>query len=80
MNRDDNKSHVVLRNHVRQHRARLDMTQEELADRVHVRRQTILALEKERYVPSTILAFRIAVVLGMRVDELFELADKEKTG
>jgi len=78
MKENSNKSTPILRNHVRQHRARLDMTQEELADRVHVRRQTILALEKERYVPSAILAFRIAAVLGMRVDGLFELADEEE--
>ncbi len=62
-----------LRNHIKQHRARLDLTQEELAARVGVRRQTILAIEKARYSPSALLAFQLAKVLGMRVDELFEL-------
>ena len=62
-----------LRNHIKQHRARLDLTQEELAARVGVRRQTILAIEKARYAPSALLAFQLAKVLGMRVDELFEL-------
>jgi len=64
---------VKLRNHIKQHRARVDLTQEALARRVGVRRQTILSIEKGRYVPSTLLAFDIARALGMRVDELFEL-------
>ncbi len=67
-----------LRNHIKQHRARLDLTQEALADMVGVRRQTILAIEKGRFVPSALLAFRIARVLGMTVDELFELEEDER--
>ena len=62
---------------MKQHRARLDMTQEDLARRVGVRRQTVLAIEKGHYVPSTLLAFLIARELGMRVDDLFELIDEE---
>ena len=64
-----------LRNHLKQHRARLDLTQEDLAVRVGVRRQTILAIEKGHYFPSTLLAFRIARELGMKVDDLFELGE-----
>lgn len=67
-----------LRNHIKQHRARLDLTQQELAERVDVRRQTILAIEKGQFVPSALLAFRIAGALGMTVDELFELAPDEE--
>ena len=67
-----------LGNHVKQHRARLDLTQEDLARRVGVRRQTILAIEKGHYVPSALLAFQIARELGMRVDDLFELIDGEE--
>lgn len=65
-----------LKNHVKQHRARLDLTQQELARRVGVSRQTILAIEKEHYVPSALLAFQIADELGMKVDELFELVEE----
>ncbi len=65
-----------LTNHLKQHRARLNLTQEELGRRVGVRRQTILAIEKQHYVPSTLLAFRIARELRMRVDELFELDEE----
>jgi putative transcriptional regulator len=64
-----------LVNHVKQHRARLDLTQQDLAERVGVRRQTILAIEKGHFIPSALLAFSIARVLGMKVDDVFELVD-----
>jgi putative transcriptional regulator len=62
-----------LVNHVKQHRARLDLTQQELGERVGVRRQTILAIERGHYAPSALLAFKLARELGMSVDELFQL-------
>jgi putative transcriptional regulator len=68
---------MKLINHIKQHRARLDMTQEQLAEKVEVRRQAILAIEKGKYVPSALLAFRIADALGMGVEELFELVREE---
>ena len=52
-----------------------EMTQQELADHVGCTRQTIIVLEQGRYVPSLALAFRIAKVFGMLVEEVFELAD-----
>jgi putative transcriptional regulator len=52
-----------------------EMTQQELADRVGCTRQTIIVLEKARYVPSLSLAFQIAGVFGMTVDEVFQIAD-----
>lgn len=66
---------IKLKNHIKQHRARLDLTQQQLAEKVEVRRQTILAIEKNQYVPSALLAFRISRALGMRPDELFELEE-----
>ncbi|MEZ4386751.1 MAG: helix-turn-helix transcriptional regulator [Candidatus Krumholzibacteriia bacterium] len=66
---------MELKNHLKQHRARLDLTQDDLAGRVGVRRQTILMIEKGRYAPSALLAFRLARALGMRVDDLFELEE-----
>ena len=68
---------MKLKNHIKQHRARLDLTQQDLAERVGVRRQTILAIEKGQYVPSALLAFLIADALEMRIDELFELIREE---
>ena len=67
---------VRLKSHLKQHRARLELTQQSLAQRVGVRRQTIIAIEKGHYVPSALLAFLIARGLGMKVDDLFELIDE----
>ncbi len=74
------RNSVRLKNHLKQHRARLDLTQEELARSVGVRRQTILAVEKGHYVPSALLALLLAKELGMTVDELFELESGEESG
>ena len=52
-----------------------EMTQEELAKRVGVARQTIIAIEKGKYNPSVALAIRIARVFGVSVEELFSLAE-----
>lgn len=49
-----------------------EMTQQELADRSECTRQTIIALEQGKYVPSLALAFRIARVFGVSVDDVFE--------
>lgn len=70
---------MTLKNHIKQHRARLDLTQQNLAEMVGVRRQTIISIEKGKYVPSALLAFKIARALGMSADELFELETGEKT-
>ena len=48
-----------------------EMTQAELADRVGVTRQTIIAIEQGRYSPSLEVAFQIAGALGLRLDEVF---------
>lgn len=48
-----------------------DMTQAELAERLGVTRQTVIAIEQGRYSPSLEMAFRIAQVLGVRLDEVF---------
>jgi putative transcriptional regulator len=69
---------MLLKNHIRQHRARLNLTQQDLAERVGVRRQTILAIEKGHYIPSALLAFQIAKAFGMSVEELFELSGDEE--
>lgn len=70
-------AYMKLINHIKQHRARLDLTQQDLAEKVGVRRQAILAIEKGKYVPSALLAFQLAEVLGMKVDELFEMKERE---
>ena len=52
-----------------------EMTQQELADRVGCTRQTIVLLEKSRYVPSLSLAFEIARVFDRRIDEVFQYVE-----
>jgi len=68
---------VKLINNIKQHRARLNMTQQQLANRVGVARQTILFLEKGEYVPSALLALKIAKVFKMEFDQLFELGEDQ---
>ncbi len=53
-----------------------EMTQQELADRARCTRQTIIALEQGKYVPSLALAFRIARAFGVSVEEMFEYQDE----
>ena len=54
-----------------------EMTQAELADRVHVTRQTVIAIEQGRYSPSLEMAFRIARVFGVSLDEVFQYPKEE---
>ena len=66
-----------LTNQIRRFRfERGEMTQQELADRAAVTRQTIIALEAGRYVPSLALAFRIARAFGVGIEDVFQYADK----
>jgi len=63
---------LKIRNNIRKLRFfRDEMTQQELAERVGVTRQTIIAMEQEKYSPSLELAFRIALVFGVSLDEVF---------
>jgi putative transcriptional regulator len=54
-----------------------EMTQQDLANRAGCTRQTIIVLEKERYVPSLSLAFRIARVFSKTIEEVFEYSGEE---
>ena len=65
-------------NHVRRYRRAADITQQELADRTGVTRQTILSIEGGRYNPSVGLALLIAEVFGVPVEQLFEIDREEK--
>jgi putative transcriptional regulator len=62
-----------MRNTIKVQRAIEGLTQEELAQKVSVSRQTINAMEANKYVPSTILALKIAKVFNKAVEELFIL-------
>lgn len=66
-----------MKNNIRVERAILRMTQQQLAEAVGVSRQTIVAIESGKYVPSTLLALKICKVFGKHVDEVFSLEDGE---
>lgn len=60
-----------MRNHLKSLRAERDWTQADLAARVEVSRQTINAIEKEKFDPSLPIAFRISKVFGTTIEEIF---------
>ncbi|HDS44957.1 MAG TPA: transcriptional regulator [Methanomicrobia archaeon] len=66
-----------MRTRIKEFRARYDLTQDELAKLVGVRRETIVFLEKGKYNPSLKLAHNIAKVLQTTIDELFLFEDEE---
>ncbi len=69
---------MKFKTRIKELRARYDLTQDELAKSVGVRRETILYLEKGKYNPSLMLAHQIAQTLKTKIDELFIFED-EKT-
>ena len=66
-----------MKNSIRVERAIKRMTQAQLAELIGVSRQTIVAIESERYVPSTVLSLKIARVFDKRVDDIFELEESD---
>ena len=66
-----------MRTRIKELRARYDLTQDDLARMVGVRRETILYLEKGKYNPSLKLAHDIASVLKTTIDDLFIFKDKQ---
>mgnify|MGYP000937482812 FL=1 len=60
-----------MNNRIKEFRARYNMTQEELAQKVKVRRETILFLEKNKYNPSLKLAYDLASLFQVPIEELF---------
>ncbi|GGE31188.1 MULTISPECIES: helix-turn-helix transcriptional regulator [Sphingobacterium] len=62
-----------MKNNIKVHRVIKGLSQDQLAGLVNVSRQTINALEASKYVPSTVLALKIAKVLEKNMEDLFEL-------
>lgn len=62
-----------MKNNIRVHRAILNITQADLAQRIGVSRQTINTIETGKYIPSTVLALKLAKVFKATVDEIFLL-------
>lgn len=68
---------VGMRNKLKVYRAMHNLTQEQLAEKIGVTRQTVIAIESNKYLPSLGLAFKIANVFDVRVEEIF-INDQEK--
>ena len=64
-----------MKNTLKVQRAILDLTQDELAKSIGVSRQTINSIEKNRYVPSTVLALKLSKVFNISVNEFFTLEE-----
>ena len=65
----------MIKNRIKEYRAKYDMKQEDLAKFVGVRRETIGNLEKGKYNPSLVLAWNIAKVFGVSIEEIFTIED-----
>ena len=68
---------ALMLNTLKVERARLNLTQEDLAKRIGASRQTVNSIEKGRYVPSTLLALKLSEVFGKPVNEIFQLEEGE---
>jgi len=66
-----------MKNKIKIERAIHDLTQADLAERIGVSRQTINAMEKNKYVPSTVLALKIAKLFKKSVEEIFFLENED---
>lgn len=66
-----------MKNTLKVQRAIKDMTQDDLAKRIGVSRQTINSIEKNRYVPSTVLALKLSAVFEIPVNDFFKLEDND---
>lgn len=67
-----------MKTRVKELRTQFKLTQQQLADLVHVSSRTIISIEKEQYSPSLMLAYRIAVVFGVTVEELCYLKENKE--
>lgn len=66
-----------MKNSIRVERAIHQMTQADLAEKIGVSRQTINAMESNKYVPSTVLALKIARLFGKKVEDIFTLEPED---
>ncbi|GAB2679109.1 helix-turn-helix transcriptional regulator [Flavihumibacter cheonanensis] len=69
---------MQMKNNLKVERAIHGLTQEDLAKKIGVSRQTINAMEANKYVPSTVLALRLARVFGKQVEDLFQLDESDE--
>jgi putative transcriptional regulator len=68
----------AIRNRIRELRAAREMTQQQLADQVGVTRQTVIAMEQDKYSPSLETAFKVALALGVTLEQCFQYEPRGK--
>jgi len=62
-----------MKNYLKEERTKRDWTQAQLAEKVQVSRQTIISIESNRYLPSVLLCLKIAGIMDLKIENLFEL-------
>lgn len=67
-----------MKNRVKELRIECGLTQQDLADKVYVSSRTIISLEKQKYNPSVLLAYRIAYVFDLSIEEVFIFEEDDK--
>ena len=67
---------TIINTKIKELRARYNLTQDDLADKVGVTRQTMLYLEKGKYNPSLVLAAKIAKVFNCKIEDVFEIIEE----
>jgi DNA-binding XRE family transcriptional regulator len=67
---------TIINTRIKELRARYNLTQDDLADKVGVTRQTMLYLEKGKYNPSLVLAYKVAKALNSTIEEVFIIGEK----
>ena len=68
----------VIHNQIRELRSLRNMTQQELADKIGVTRQTVIAIEQDKYSPSLETAFKVASQLGVTLEQCFQFDPRGK--
>lgn len=66
----------AFRNKIKVYRAMHNLTQEQLADNIGVSRQTVIAIESDKYLPSLGLAFKISRLFNVKIEDIFDYQDK----
>jgi len=69
---------TAIQNRIRELRAVREMTQQQLADQVGVTRQTVIAMEQDKYSPSLETAFKVAMALGVTLEQCFQYQPRGK--
>jgi putative transcriptional regulator len=69
---------AAIRNQIRELRGLREITQQQLADKVGVTRQTVIAMEQDKYSPSLETAFKVALALGVTLEQCFQYEPQTK--